>query len=178
MTNLLVQGWALIVGGAVILGVGGTLTTLGWNVLNQRSQKLALLNAVVLECQFNEKLLTGEKLFNGRDEEHMASHRLYPRFRFSALRSALASGFFVTGHGIDSAAYTTMIDYDLAIEDVNAKLDVSDKLVTSTADKNVIQEHRKMVLSSDGFTTFVSHHRKMLSRMQAIASGKQNETGP
>ena len=76
--TLLVQGWALIIIGAISIAVGATLTTLGWKKLDSHSRQKAIISGVAREWEINDTLLHKDLLFSSSDPTVLGSHRLYP----------------------------------------------------------------------------------------------------
>lgn len=158
MDHLFIRGSMFVLIGAIVLAVGGVMTTLGWNILSERSQIRNLISAVARQWEINNKLLTADPLFNGSDEEVLKSHRLYPRFYTNATDAVLASGLFNPKDKADREFLRMIADYQSTINDVNSRLGVSDGFVTSTRDLNDILAHRRLVLESAGFQGLLLKH--------------------
>lgn len=161
MDRLLITGWLFVMIGAVAIGVGGVLTTLGWNRLSRRSQMKSLIAAIAREWEINDTLLKNDPLFTATDDETLGSHRLYPRFKVSALNNALTSGLFSSSATKDQTLLRAIADYETVISDVNSRLDVSDNFVISTQDSAAISKHRSHVLQSPGFKGLLDQHQAM-----------------
>lgn len=161
------RGWLLILGGALLLAVGGILTTLGWNRLKERSQMRTLISAVAREWQLNNKLLTSDPLFTGSDDAALGSHRLYPRLYTTASAGVLASGLFNPEDQRDRKLLRAIADYQEGLRDVNGRLSVSDGFVTSTQDAGKIQAHRRHVLESAGFKGLLLQHPQIGGLLKA-----------
>jgi hypothetical protein len=161
MEHLLVRGWLLVIVGAAVIGVGGVLTTLGWNKLSSRSQMMNLLMAIAHEWEINNTLLYMEPLFNSDDDAILMSRCLYPRFKRSAMNNALTSGLFHPSVDDAKRFLRTIADYETVVADVNARLDVSDNLATTSENVVKIGEHRRHLQTSRGFTDFKKQHQKL-----------------
>lgn len=170
MKQLLLQGWLFVAIGAASIAIGGVCTTLGWNKLNLRSRLGAIVSGVAREWEINDTLLNKEPLFVSNETNVLGSLRLYPRFKSSAVDSALSSGLFNPSNPDDRDFLRSLADYETAVADVNARLDVSDNFVLSTKDKPAIADHRAHVKGSPGFAAFGDGHQKLRSIL-----GKQHQ---
>lgn len=160
MDQLLIRGWLFVIVGALAIGGGGVLATLGWNTLNRRSEVRGLVTAIAREWKINDILLR-DPLFTPTRGDILGSKRLYPRFKTSALNNALASGLLSATDPKGQALLTAVADYETSIADTNARLDVSDNFVLSTPDTKAIVEHRRQIVQSPGFTGFLGQHEKV-----------------
>nr|WP_298716403.1 hypothetical protein [uncultured Steroidobacter sp.] len=161
MKHLLMQGWLFVAIGAALIAVGGAFTTFGWNKLNLRSQLEAIVSGVAREWEINDTLLHKEPLFVSNEPDVLGSFGLYPRFKSSAIDSALSSGLFNPSNADEREFLRALADYETTIADVNARLTVSDNLALSTRDRAVVADHRVYVKGSRGFAAFGAEHQKL-----------------
>jgi len=161
MNSLFVQGWLLILVGAISIAVGGVLATLGWKTLDSRSHLRAVISGVAREWEINDTLLRTEPLFTTGDSSILGSHCLYPRFKSSAIDAAISSGLFNPSDPNQRLALRILADSEATISDVNARLAVSDNFVLSTTDQVAIADHRVVVTKSAGMVGFMKEHTKL-----------------
>lgn len=154
-----VPGRLLIVVGALLLAGAGVLTTSGWNALQETSRMRALVAGVAVEWEINDTKILKDALFNPRDSVDLMSYGLYPRFKTSAIDAILSSGLFDAREASDMTLMMGIIDYQTSIEDINARLDVSDQFALSTLNRHAVAQHRRLVLDSVGFKSFIQVHR-------------------
>jgi hypothetical protein len=160
MSYLIIKGWAFIIIGAVLIGIGGVTTTLGWNYLSTKSKIVDILRAVRHEIEINETYLK-DPLFVSNDESLLASRRLYPRFKSSSLTVLLTSGQFNASRKTDRGLLRATADYESSVLDINARLDVSDNLVILKAKPDVVLEHRKLVRESSALKGMISQQNAL-----------------
>jgi hypothetical protein len=160
MDRFFVTGWLFVIIGALAIGIGGFLTTSGWNRLNQHSQMKSLIIAIAREWEINNTLLK-DPLFTSPDENMLGSYRLYPRFKVSALNNALISGLFSSSYSKDREFLRIIADYEATISDINSRLNVSDNFVISTRDIAAIANHRRYIVQSPGFQGLLKQHERV-----------------
>lgn len=161
MDSLLVRGWVFIVIGAITIGIGGVLTTLGWTRLNESNQMRNLIYSVAREWEINNTILFKDPLFNSADEKVLGSHMLNKRLKNSALNNVLTSGLFISTVKKDRTFLRQVADYEDIIKDFNSRLSMTDNFVLATLDPGKIMEHRKIIVTSIGFKEFIDEHMKM-----------------
>jgi hypothetical protein len=148
---------------AIVIAIGGTLTTKGWNQLDNHEQKKALIEAVFRELSLNERQLKDHVLFVKTDEETLKSRLLYPRLYTTSLSAILRSSLFKpTKNSKDDMLLTTIRDYEDCVRDFNARLQVMDNFVASTKDVNVVEAHRRNLIQSRGFKQMCEEHNKVI----------------
>ena len=161
MDSLFLRGWVFIVVGAVIIGIGGVLTTLGWTRLNESTQMRNLIYSVAREWEINNTILFKDPLFNSTDEKVIGSRMLNKRLKNSALNNVLTSGLFNSNIKKDRTFLRQVADYEDIIKDFNSRLSVTDNFVLATSDPEKIIEHRKNIVTSVGFKGFIDEHTRM-----------------
>jgi len=147
--------------GAITIGIGGVLTTLGWTRLNESNQMRNLIYSVVREWEINNTILFNDPLFNSADEKVLGSYMLNKRLKNSALNNVLTSGLFNSNVKKDRTFLRQVADYEDIIKDFNSRLSMTDNFVLTTTDPRKIIEHRKIIVTSGGFKSFIDEHMKM-----------------
>ncbi len=159
MDSLLLKSLLLISLGALTIGLGGTLTTLGWKQLDARSRYRGTFTAVAQEWEINNVILK-DPLFTSSDDKYLGNHRLCPRLKIFAIDHAIASGLIKITKPEGKEIFHILDDYETAILDVNSRFQVIDNFVTSTMDNIKIAERRKHLQNSKGFLEFKDLHLK------------------
>ncbi len=161
-----IQGWLYVVIGAFAIGIGGFFTTKGWNLLNNHEQKKALIKAVVREMGLNDWELKHHVLFTRIDEETLKSRLLYPKLHTSSLSTIQRSALFDLSNSKDDKFLTIVRDYESCVNNFNARLQVSNNLVTSEKNITVVAKHRRHLVQSNGFKKMLKEHDKVLQFFQ------------
>lgn len=108
----------LIFGGSIMVGMGGTLTTKGWNFLNSHEEKQALIQAVFNEWTTNTVM--GMHLpYDLNDEEVGRIALLYPVFKSSVLGEVLTSSLFTLDNTTDRELMNQIMRYEQSISVLN-----------------------------------------------------------
>jgi hypothetical protein len=165
MLHLLYKGWLLILLGAMLIGIGGVTTTLGWSILSTRSRMKSLLIGVYREIEINEALLK-DPLFKSMDPNLLGSRRLYPRFKTSGVNALLTSGFFSASRESERNILRAIVNYESIVLDINSRLGVSDNLVVLRADSKTVEEHRNVVRESKAMSDFINQQQKLKELIQ------------
>jgi len=115
----------LITSGSVLVGVGGTKTTLGWKQLDNASQKKALIIGLAREWLLNELYYTsifGPTSLDTNDPNFGKEHFMYRQFRTSAQDRILTSSLFELRNHEDNKLFNTVTGYEDSIKNFNAQL--------------------------------------------------------
>jgi hypothetical protein len=133
----------LLLVGSALVGLGGTLTTLGWNKLDNASQKRALIVGLAREWMLNELDTLGPPMsFDPNDPKLGKEHFMYPQFRTSAQDSILTSALFYMTNRKDNELLLAVTHYAHIIRSFNTQLAwVNEKCVNLPED--VKQQKRK-----------------------------------
>jgi hypothetical protein len=87
-----VKGWLWIFAGVLLIGIGGVFSTWGWDNINKKGRRHALLFSLAREWVINEAyLLTKPLTFKANDKDIGEKHNPYPRFQTVVLQSILTS---------------------------------------------------------------------------------------
>jgi len=154
-----IRGWAIIAFGALIIGAGSYVTGQGLDRRAVRLQKQALIIAVAQEWELNDFEFKNSGLLQGDSLELWSIGALYPRFSRDAAIAALSSGQFDAKRPEDSVFLFMTTELARRIRDVNARLDLSDGLITEGLPIEVLVQHRKVVLESVRLKWFLNIHR-------------------
>ncbi len=157
-----IQGWLFVLVGAFAIAFGGVVTTKGWVLLNNQEQKKAFINAVVREVALNDWELKGNALFTRTDEETLKSRLLYSTLHTSSLNVILRSSLFDLSKAKDDELLTLIRDYEVYVNDFNARLQVSNNLVTTEKDVIIVKKHRRLLVQSNGFKKMLKEQEKVL----------------
>jgi hypothetical protein len=113
-----------ITSGSVLVGVGGTKTTLGWKQLDNASQKKALIIGLAREWRLNESYYKTclSLSFDANAPNLGKEHFMYPQFRTSAQDSILTSALFDPTNKKDKELFWTVIGYEECITNFNTLL--------------------------------------------------------
>jgi hypothetical protein len=131
--------------GSILIGIGSTLTTFGWNQLNSASQKKALIVALAREWLLNEFDTLGEPMtFDANDPNLGIQHFMYPHFRTSAQDHILTSELFDLRDRRDNKLLLAVILYKDMIVSFNTLLDLENEQCLRFPE-NVKQQKRKDV---------------------------------
>ena len=76
MRNLFFSGWVFVILGAVAIGVGSVVATLGWSQLGKASQKKSLILSIAVEWDLNEQTLRECPLFTSEEEDILRSRNV------------------------------------------------------------------------------------------------------
>ena len=110
-------------GGTVLIGVGGLLTTLGWNTLTSRDQQRNAILALAREVELNQKLVEAAidlaARWPTRGESENFSYQFYESTQVSAV---LTSGALDPRDARDTALADALEQYQRALADFNAGL--------------------------------------------------------
>ena len=153
------NGWLLIASGALIVALGGVITTFGWIRINDGTKMRSLTSAVAREWEINDALRQKLSMSYIATAEATLKYRLHTRFGTSALNNALGSGLFSLGSKKDKEFLKDLADYKIAINEVNHRLDFLDRSITFETDLATIRRHRKAFIFSDLYIVFVRRHR-------------------
>ena len=165
MYHILLKGWLLIVVGAATIGIGGVLTSLGWNCLSDRARMQDLVRAVAREVEINEVLWL-DPLFCSEVPDVLQSRGLYPRFRSSAANAVLVSGLFGEGREPDRTFLRCVAAYGTSIQDCNARLEASEQLVILKEKPASVEKHRRILRASAGFALLKQQHNAMAATLR------------
>ncbi|MGA1980792.1 MAG: hypothetical protein ABSG99_09600 [Sedimentisphaerales bacterium] len=109
-----------ITSGSVLVGVGGTKTTLGWKQLDNASQKKALLIALAREWLVNELCQGIPALsFDPNDPNLGVVINMYTPFKTSASNLVMTSNLFDLGNKDDLELCLKTMLYELSITSCN-----------------------------------------------------------
>ncbi len=87
-----VKGWLWIISGVLLIGIGGVFSTWGWDNINKKGRRNALLFSLAREWTINQAyLLTKPLAFRSEDKQVGEKHNPYPRFETVVLQSVLTS---------------------------------------------------------------------------------------
>jgi len=169
--------------GSALVGVGGTLTTLGWNQLDTASQKKALIVGLAREWLLNElDTLKPPMSFDANDPKLGKEHFMYPQFRTSAQDRILTSELSDLTNRKDNELLSLVIKYEQVIKDFNAQLAwVNEGCVRFP--ENVKQEKRKEVYlgirdKAPLHIHFKRFHKELLKLLEKEYSWALDEARP
>jgi hypothetical protein len=131
--------------GLVLVGFGGTLTTFGWNQLDNASKKNALIVSLAREWLLNELYTIRPPMsFDANDPKLGKEHFMYPQFRTSAQDRILTSELFDLRSREDKELLVAVVCYEQIIKDFNTQLAwVNEECARFP--ENVVQQERKEV---------------------------------
>jgi len=88
----LIKGWFFVIVGVILIGVGGVISTWGWDNINKKGQRDTLVFALAREFFINNVYLLTSPLRLKLDAKDIgAKHDAYPRFEISAVNTVLTS---------------------------------------------------------------------------------------
>jgi hypothetical protein len=118
------KAWLLIIGGVATVGVGGLLSTLGWNMRSQHQQKRNIIRGVIREFESNGRMIDSAiNLIKQRKTSFS-----YRPYKANQLNNALTSGVLNFDTDKRRALRDVMERYEEAIADFNAGLGVVGRL--------------------------------------------------
>lgn len=97
-----------------------------------------------------------DPLFTSTDPNVLGSRRLYPRFKTSSSNSLLSSGLLDASRDLDRELLRATADYEASLQDINARLDVSDNMVVVRAETDAVVQHRAKVRDSSALKGMVA----------------------
>jgi hypothetical protein len=112
-----------VIGGTVLIGVGGLLTTLGWNTLASRDQQANALRSLVDEVELNEKMATAALDLARRWPQRQPQENFsYKQYHSTHVVAVLTSGALDPAVPGDAALLQSLHEYQEALADFNAGL--------------------------------------------------------
>jgi len=153
------RGLGFVFFGALLLATGGALTTLGWSKINESAQIKNIIRGIVREWEINE-FLRNEMTIAGPSLPAFFEHRLYTRFKSTALSNLLGSGLLKSRSMKNKDFLKHLANYEVAINEANYMLDYSDRSIMLDTDLDTIVTIRKEVYRSKGFESFIRTHRR------------------
>lgn len=103
-----ILAWATILAGATMVGTGGTLTTMGWEMRSTQSQRDATLRCVIQENARNMQVLIDRK-FTATDSVYLDSFVVYSRMVTSGMTSLLTGGAFTYSSDLELTSMVTVV---------------------------------------------------------------------
>ncbi len=128
------MAWAitLVLLGALLIGAGGILGTLGWRELENAKRRQALLKTLAAEFMVNAAVVNDRK-FHETDEAALRLFVVFPRFQTVGLAAANASGQFVGSD--DRKLFTAIVSLHEQLIDANRRFDMAeDAMLNGTPD--------------------------------------------
>lgn len=147
----------------IAITVGGLLTTNGWNQLDNRAQKMALIKAIANEWTLNEGFLPCVNLpFDPNDKELGKVHHLYPTYKVSAFRSVLTSSLFTWDDQMDKRLLSWALLYETCTVNFNSELRDADWECSRTfMNQEKRREVYRKVNQSPLYKSYKNHHKAM-----------------
>ncbi|MBN2136504.1 MAG: hypothetical protein JW720_01730 [Sedimentisphaerales bacterium] len=156
--SILLAWVILVLGGSFLIGKGSTLTTKGWNILDNHSQKQALIVAAIREWKLNDDLLPLCH-FEETDESVLAERWQYPRFEWNASSTLYSSPLFNVNHSGDSELLKSARNYLFVVRVVQEELDVVDGKLHAALTASKPLEYHRVTNTSKDIKIFLAVHR-------------------
>ncbi len=153
---------------AIIIAVGGTLTTKGWNIISFGEQRNNLIRAITQEWLSNSARLVsppmkGETHYVKEDGEHV--WRPFPTLRTNALNTILSSGFWDYGNQMDRKFLDVVADYEKRVIAANRKFRSYDDFFSKIKDPNErimrTKEVRRLTYEKDWFKSLENRQNQV-----------------
>ncbi len=170
--KLMVAGWAYILLGAILIGVGGVFGTLGWNKIQTASEKREILAAVKRECESN--LITINQAVEIASSDGSNGWN-FPSssYKSSRLSFALSSGKLVFDSQKRKELYNAMKKCEESIANFNASLRIVGRFnaglfikTNLIHDPNLVNSTPLKERLADGFKNLSSSHEQLISLLR------------
>jgi hypothetical protein len=149
-----------IIFGTILIAIGTTLVTWGWNNFDSCSQKKSILIGVYREWEVNDYTIKNDPLFSLKDVNLYKEKTLYQRFQSSAPNHLLYSGFFSLMNKKEENLLKSATEYEAGILDINRRLASCDNFVLTLQPEDIIA-FRKKFIASKGYKGFILQHQRM-----------------
>lgn len=147
VTGVVAVAIILVGAGSWVVAKGGTKTTKGWNLLDNHSEKQAVLVAALRDLRLNGTLLK-QCHFDAKDEDTLGEHYGYPRFQCINVITACASDKLNPNYPPDYELLRKLTVYNLVLMHMQDFLDTTEAGLYVGSGRNVVEEHKKVNTST------------------------------